>query len=298
MNRINLNQLYYFYVIAKEGSIKAACKKLHLTQPTLSGQLKNLEDFIGGKLFDRKYRKLEINRLGERVLKKAEKIFVLSDELVHSLDNKIYKKRNNLRIGAVSSLPHSMVHAFTIGLWNDDSMAADLQHGSLPHLISLLDSDKLDIIIADSPYSRSQKYQIFNLGQQNLVAVGTKKYASLKKNFPKSLDGQPLFAFRSSSRLQEDLDYFFKSNNISPEIIGNTDDDTFIKMVTKKNKCISILPEKSVLVDLKRKELIKIGLIKSVYSNCWAITSKMGSQRTIVRRIINNYMRKRGSTRL
>ncbi len=44
MDRINLNKLYYFYVVAKEGSVKAASTKLHLTQPTISAQVKQLEE--------------------------------------------------------------------------------------------------------------------------------------------------------------------------------------------------------------------------------------------------------------
>jgi len=51
--RLNFNQLYYFWTIAQEGSIKKASQKLNLTPPGLSGQLKQLEDFFGKKLFER-----------------------------------------------------------------------------------------------------------------------------------------------------------------------------------------------------------------------------------------------------
>ena len=44
MNKINLNKLYYFYIVAKEGSVKSASEKLHLTQPTISSQIKELEE--------------------------------------------------------------------------------------------------------------------------------------------------------------------------------------------------------------------------------------------------------------
>ena len=56
MTRLNYNHLYYFYVIAHECSIKSACSKLNLTQPTISDQLKNLEEDLGQDLFYRQHR--------------------------------------------------------------------------------------------------------------------------------------------------------------------------------------------------------------------------------------------------
>ena len=61
MYNLNYNQLYYFYVVATHGSIKKACDKLNLTQPSISGGIKTLEESLGVKLFDREYRKLTLN---------------------------------------------------------------------------------------------------------------------------------------------------------------------------------------------------------------------------------------------
>ena len=44
MDRFNFNHLFYFYVVAKEGSIKLAAEKLHISQPTISDQIKLLEE--------------------------------------------------------------------------------------------------------------------------------------------------------------------------------------------------------------------------------------------------------------
>ena len=55
---LNYHHLYYFWVVAHEGSISAATRKLNLTQPTISAQLRQLEESLGEKLFEKSGRGL------------------------------------------------------------------------------------------------------------------------------------------------------------------------------------------------------------------------------------------------
>ena len=55
---LNYHHLLYFYTVAREGSIARACGVLHLTQPTVSSQLRTLEEALGERLFERRGRGL------------------------------------------------------------------------------------------------------------------------------------------------------------------------------------------------------------------------------------------------
>ena len=68
MNRLNFNHFYYFYIVAREGSIKSAAEKLFVSQPTISDQLKLLEEYFECKLFERKHRQLSLTKEGELAL--------------------------------------------------------------------------------------------------------------------------------------------------------------------------------------------------------------------------------------
>ena len=81
MERLNFNHLFYFYIIAKEGSIKSASEKLFVSQPTISDQLKLLESYLGCQLFLRQNRGLTLTQEGELALEYAEKIFGISTEM-------------------------------------------------------------------------------------------------------------------------------------------------------------------------------------------------------------------------
>ena len=67
MEWLNYHHLYYFWTVAKEGSIAAACEKLHLAQPTISGQLRRLEESLGEKLFTKSGRSLVLTDTGQVV---------------------------------------------------------------------------------------------------------------------------------------------------------------------------------------------------------------------------------------
>lgn len=289
MKRINYNQLFYFYVVATEGSVKAACKKLHLTQPTISGQLKTLEEDLGFQLFDRKHRRLELNEQGKEVLKRAEKIFILGEELLVNLPGESNSYRQEVRIGAMSSLPNSFLHDFTMSIWKDSTISAHITHASLSELIKSLDNGQLDLILANSPYQRGKKYHSINLGSHGLIAVGAKKFAGLKRGFPRSLDQVPYLPFSANNQLQAEIDFFLDSNNIRPDRLGSVDDAMFIRQAAEHGMCVAILPELTVRGALKSKALVRLGEVQQVTTNAWAITSSRGHKRVVLRKLINNY---------
>lgn len=67
MEWLNYHHLLYFWTVAKKGSIARTCEELRLAQPTISGQLRALEENLGEKLFAREGRKLVLTEVGQLV---------------------------------------------------------------------------------------------------------------------------------------------------------------------------------------------------------------------------------------
>src|SRR5678815_4750566 len=85
MEWLNYHHLYYFYMVAREGSISRAGAQLRLAQPTISGQLHVLEQSLGEKLFTRVGRNLVLTDMGRTVYRYAEEIFGLGRELQETI---------------------------------------------------------------------------------------------------------------------------------------------------------------------------------------------------------------------
>src|SRR3954462_1225370 len=79
---LNYHHLYYFWHAAREGSLSRAAVRLRLLHSTLSTQIRTLEDFLGGELFQRTGRAISLTLLGRDVLEYADDIFRTGSELV------------------------------------------------------------------------------------------------------------------------------------------------------------------------------------------------------------------------
>lgn len=104
---LNFHHLRYFWTVAREGSIAKACVVLHVAQPTISGQLRELERAIGDKLFIRAGRGLQLTDIGRTMLDYCDEIFALGRELSETLAGKPGQRAAPVVIGisdAVSKL--------------------------------------------------------------------------------------------------------------------------------------------------------------------------------------------------
>ena len=77
---MDIRVLRYFLAVAKEQNITNAAESLHITQPTLSRQMMDLEEELGKKLFIRDKRKLQLTEEGTILRRRAEEILALSEK--------------------------------------------------------------------------------------------------------------------------------------------------------------------------------------------------------------------------
>ena len=96
---LNYHHLFYFWTVAREGSIARACEVLRLAQPTISGQIRALEDSLGEKLFEKRGRGLVLTDVGQVVYRYAVDIFGLGRELQETLRGYPRGKSIELRVG-------------------------------------------------------------------------------------------------------------------------------------------------------------------------------------------------------
>src|SRR3954451_25294861 len=92
-------------MIVREGSISAACRRLRLAQPTVSGQLRELEAALGVQLFHRRGTQLVLTETGNHVYRYAREIFSLGRELQESLARGAKTHSTQLVIGIADVVP-------------------------------------------------------------------------------------------------------------------------------------------------------------------------------------------------
>ena len=96
---MEIRVLRYFLAVVREESITHAAEMLHITQPTLSRQLSQLEEDIGVKLFDRGSRKITLTNEGLLLRRRAEEILQLVDKTEEELQEKEEQVEGKVTLG-------------------------------------------------------------------------------------------------------------------------------------------------------------------------------------------------------
>jgi LysR family transcriptional activator of nhaA len=271
MERLNLNHLFYFYIVAKEGSVKGASEKLHVTQPTISDQLKLLEEFLNTKLFDRKHRSLQLNRDGEVVLEYANKIFDLSNDLTARIRDRLDLPKKTFDIGITYKMSHHFLYELFLPLFEMSDLAINVIEGERHHLLADLENGSVDIVFSSEKEIGNNKLTSYKVGENKAFAVGDKKFLKRITDFPADLSELPYFAFSKESPFRFDIDMFFNRAGINIRSIGEADDIDLHQMVVNKGLGFSIVPEVAANRFLMHKNVKILGEIEELSTIVWGI---------------------------
>lgn len=112
MRNINLHQLATFQVVAKHCSYVRAAEELHFSQPAVSAQIRQLEESLGVKLFDKIGRKTHLTQAGEELYLYSQKIFSLIDETLDTMESLRSPYYGRLSVGADTTVGTYVIPKF------------------------------------------------------------------------------------------------------------------------------------------------------------------------------------------
>lgn len=278
MEWLNYHHLLYFWTVAREGSIAQACQLLHLTQPTISGQLRSLEKSVGAKLFDRVGRNLVLTETGHVVYRYADEIFSLGRELVETLEGRPGGHALRLRVGSVLSMPKTIVYRLLEPAMHlKEPVQIIYDEGSSDDLLARLAVHTVDVVLSDVPASPLIRVNAFNhlLGESGVsILCAAKTAARYRRNFPRSLHGAPFLLPGAKSALRQGLEQWFNSEGIRPVIRGELADSTVLKVFGSIGAGIFAVP--SVVEDeVQRQYRVRtIGRVPSIRERFYAISTE------------------------
>jgi LysR family transcriptional activator of nhaA len=271
MDRLNFNHLYYFYIVSKEGSIKGASEKLHVSQPTISDQIKLLEEHFNCRLFERKNRGLYLNKEGELAIKYAEKIFDLSNELTMRLRNNISLPKSSLDIGITHFMSQYFLYENLLPLFKQNEVSINIKENERHLLLADLEEGNIDLMFTDNKDGISSTMSAYRVGVNRTFAVAHKKYSKFKKNFPQCLSEIPFLNYTNDSFLKYEIELFFSKHGLAPRVIGEADDIDMFEVVTAKGIAFSIVPEVAMNRLSSDKNIIVLGELEELQTSVWGI---------------------------
>ena len=241
---MDLRALHYFVVVAEELNITRAAKRLNMSQPPLSSQIKGLEDELGVQLFIRGKRHLTITDAGSHLYRRARQILELSDQTQQELQS-LEGLSGDLNISLVEGRAPFLLSRWIAGFRSEfPRVAIHLWNGSGDEVMERLHRGLADLALVALPYNAEQLDGI-TVGREPWVAMMSKSHPLAKEEgdfLPlRKLVGQPLYVPNRRSRIDA-ISTWFEELGEEPCIAGDLTNYIDAVALSKQNAGICIYP--------------------------------------------------------
>ena len=276
INQLNLKHLFYFWRVAKEGSLTRTSEQIHTSQSALSTQIRQLETRIGKPLFDRHGRRLELTATGQRVFAYADGMFELGQQMLGWLDGRS-EGSVRARVGSVATMSRNFQVNWLRPLFADASVVLSVDSGSLDELVARLLRHQLDVVLANEPVPSDPAQPVSSrfLGSQVISLVGrAERWAGTTLAVPNDLDGVEVALPSTHHSVRTQFDALCFAAGVTPNLRAEIDDMTMLRLVARDSGWITVLPEVVVQDELRSGVLVNVGQSSQLTEHFYAITAQ------------------------
>jgi LysR family transcriptional regulator, transcriptional activator of nhaA len=274
MEWLNYHHLFYFWTVVREGGVSRASKVLRLAQPTVSGQIKALENAFGEKLFQRQGRSLVLTDIGQVVFRYADEIFSLGRELQDTLKGRPVARPRRLVVGVSDSVEKRVAHRLLApALELDEPVQLVVQEARPERLVAELAAHGLDLVLSDAPAPSPVRAYSHLLGECGVGLFARPAVArKLAPGFPRSMEGVPLLTGADGAALQRSLAHWFDTRGIRPRIAGEFQDSALMESFGEAGAGVFPAPEAVESEVRAAYRVERVGTLDGVRERYWALT--------------------------
>ncbi len=240
--RASLAQLEAFYWIARLGSFHAAARHLHLTQPTVSSRIAELEKLLDARLFTRDRQRAQLTPRGRSMLDPVDRMLRLSDDISQQgAGNRTL--RGLLRLGAVESVALLALTRLMPKLTADYpelKVALTLDVGS--ELSRKLNAGELDVAILTDPQVNDH-VTVEPVGRITLDWMAGSQIKLPKREIrPRDLQRQPIYTMPNPSTIYLSMAHWFGAADVEPEHVNSCNSLALLARLVVEGQGVAVLP--------------------------------------------------------
>lgn len=241
---MDLRQLEYFLAVAEEGQFTKAARRLNISQPPLSQQIKLLEDELGVLLFERGGRHSKLTEAGNMLYVRSKQIFDLVDSAKKELSDFKKSQHGTLRIGTVASSGAFLLPQYISSFHKQyPDVSYQIIEGETHYILEILNKGLIDIGFVRTPFKLDMYNHVYeSKASKPMIALYTNTNDLESKNKKIKLDmlkSKPLII---NSRYEKNILEACKKYDFKPNIICKCDDIRSILKLVNSGLGIAIAP--------------------------------------------------------
>ena len=237
---MEIRQLEYFRQIANTGSINEAARRLNMSQPPLSYQIRQLEKELNVTLFERTRTGVTLTEAGKVLYERSENLL----NYVHSTEQEVARagKKQILRLGITPTTVSTIMPYITRFSRKHPDVYFEVRDGITYTLFNYLMDGILDVSVVRTPLKTEGAQSVELEDREKMIAVFPREMKLEKKGILKlkDLTDCPLILYR---RYEELIMNEFEAQNLQPDVFCVCDEPRDAMLWVKEGLAVAIFPE-------------------------------------------------------
>lgn len=281
LRQINLNHMLYFWAVSRLGSVSAAARRLGVSQPSVSEQVRTLETRLGAKLLDRGPRGVHITAAGSRALRFAEEIVGVCADLMRSLPLTDTVEPRALAVGTADSVPKVIVRMLLErvlgGSWSHRVVCREWR---VDHLLAELSLHRLDLVISDRPLDETtdESLQSFVAAESPVDLYAARRVAPrFRRLFATRIAELPMLAPAEGTALRASLDRWFAMRRVRPKMLLEAEDRALLHHFAEAGRGVAPIATMTAVQVARQFGLEQVGRLRGVREQFYVIVKRRDS---------------------
>lgn len=257
-------RLKVFHTVARLLNFTKAADALHMTQPAVTFQIRQLEEYFNTRLFDRTHNRVSLTEAGQRVYSFSGRIFELYDEMEHSIREMTGDVSGIVTLGASTTIAEYML-PFLLGDFKAKNPEVNirLKVSNTDGIVSMVENNVIDLGIVEASVS-NKNLQVDVCRMDQLVAImpPTHALAGFDTLTAQQLVSFPFICREEGSGTREVIAEYLQETGVKeePNVCLELGSPESIKSAVEAGMGISIMSHSTVQKEIKLNTLVAIPL--------------------------------------
>jgi len=257
-------RLKVFHTVAKLLNFTKAADALHMTQPAVTFQIRQLEEYFNTRLFDRTHNRVSLTEAGQRVYSFSGRIFELYDEMEHAIREMTGDVSGIVTLGASTTIAEYML-PFLLGDFKSKNPEVNirLKVSNTDGIVSMVENNVIDLGIVEASVS-NKNLQVDVCRMDQLVAIMPPEHelSGFETVTAQQLITQPFICREEGSGTREVIAEYFQETGVKeePTVCLELGSPESIKSAVEAGMGISIMSLSTVQKELKLNTLVAVPL--------------------------------------
>ncbi len=258
-------RLQVFHTVAKVMSFTKAAETLHMTQPAVTFQVKQLEDFFNTRLFDRTHNKITLTDAGKVVYDYSDQILELYEKMNSDVRELTGEVTGTLVIGASTTIAEYMLPSL-LGAFKKqyDDVNIRLQVGNTDAIVSMVENNMIDLGLVEAPvHNKNLEVDVCRIDEMQLICPKDHPLAKRDKVTVEDFRKYGYITREEGSGSRTVIDSYIREQGLTYsdlKVVMELGSPEAVKMAVESDVGIAIVSRTTLAKELKLDTLVAIPL--------------------------------------